>query len=51
MDAVRACLADDLATPAAVDAVDAWVHREGGDPTAPALMADTVDALLGVQLR
>lgn len=48
---VRACLADDLATPAAIDAIDAWVHREGDDPAAPALMADTVDALLGVQLR
>ncbi len=51
VEAVRACLADDLATPAAIDAIDAWVHRAGDDPAAPALMAETVDALLGVQLR
>lgn len=48
--AVRACLADDLATPAAIAAVDHWCATEGTDADAPALAAATVDALLGVAL-
>jgi len=51
LEAVRAALADDLATPAAIDAIDAWVHRDGTDSGAPNLMARMVDALLGVQLH
>ena len=51
---VRQYLADDLDTPRALSAVDAWatqaLHRRGGDATAPRAIADTVDALLGVQI-
>lgn len=50
LEALRTCLANDLATPAAIDAVDAWVHRSGDDPHAPDLMARSVDALLGIRL-
>jgi len=52
---LRQYLADDLATPRALDAVDAWatqaLQRRGADSQAPAAMADAVDALLGVRLR
>jgi L-cysteine:1D-myo-inositol 2-amino-2-deoxy-alpha-D-glucopyranoside ligase len=52
---LRAHLADDLDTPAALAAVDAWVaealERRGRDTAAPALARDAVDALLGVDLR
>jgi len=52
--AVRACLADDLDTPGALAAVDAWVARslaEGGDVLgAPGLVGRTCDALLGVRV-
>ncbi|WP_083934291.1 cysteine--1-D-myo-inosityl 2-amino-2-deoxy-alpha-D-glucopyranoside ligase [Nocardiopsis baichengensis] len=51
---VRRALADDLDTPAALAAVDAWAERAeagaGDDPAAPALVRDTVDTLLGVRL-
>lgn len=51
---VRQYLADDLDTPGALSAVDAWVtqalQRRGSDTAAPAALADTVDALLGVAL-
>jgi L-cysteine:1D-myo-inositol 2-amino-2-deoxy-alpha-D-glucopyranoside ligase len=51
---VRARLVDDLDTPGALAAVDAWVDAAlagtGEDPDAPALAASTVDALLGVAL-
>jgi L-cysteine:1D-myo-inositol 2-amino-2-deoxy-alpha-D-glucopyranoside ligase len=51
---LRAHLADDLDTPGALAAVDAWAEqaRAGGgdDPTAPRLVRDAVDALLGVAL-
>jgi L-cysteine:1D-myo-inositol 2-amino-2-deoxy-alpha-D-glucopyranoside ligase len=75
LEVVRARLADDLDTPAALLAVDAWVAAvldgdaagasgttdasgttgttsaaDPGDPTAPALVRDLVDALLGVEL-
>jgi L-cysteine:1D-myo-inositol 2-amino-2-deoxy-alpha-D-glucopyranoside ligase len=51
---VRARLADDLDTPGVLAAVDAWADATlsgtATDPTAPALTAATVDALLGVSL-
>jgi L-cysteine:1D-myo-inositol 2-amino-2-deoxy-alpha-D-glucopyranoside ligase len=51
---VRARLADDLDTPGALALVDDWAEAtlagQGADPSAPALMADVVDALLGVRL-
>ncbi|HEU4543841.1 MAG TPA: cysteine--1-D-myo-inosityl 2-amino-2-deoxy-alpha-D-glucopyranoside ligase [Jiangellaceae bacterium] len=51
---VRAFLADDLDTPRAMAAVDRWVEqtrlRAGSDPTAPALVRDLLDALLGISL-
>ncbi|HEY2949477.1 MAG TPA: cysteine--1-D-myo-inosityl 2-amino-2-deoxy-alpha-D-glucopyranoside ligase [Micromonosporaceae bacterium] len=51
---VRARLADDLDTPGALGLVDAWADAAfagpGDDPTAPALVATTVDALLGIAL-
>jgi L-cysteine:1D-myo-inositol 2-amino-2-deoxy-alpha-D-glucopyranoside ligase len=52
---LRAHLADDLDTPAALAAVDGWAAQAlegwGGDRQAPALARDAVDALLGVALR
>ncbi len=53
LEQVRGHLADDLDVPAALQAVDRWVEqtRHGGqDETAPALVAQLVDALLGVRL-
>ncbi|HEV2086899.1 MAG TPA: cysteine--1-D-myo-inosityl 2-amino-2-deoxy-alpha-D-glucopyranoside ligase [Cryptosporangiaceae bacterium] len=51
---VRERLADDLDTAAAMTAVDRWAERTstrgGDDVKAPALVRDTVDALLGVAL-
>jgi L-cysteine:1D-myo-inositol 2-amino-2-deoxy-alpha-D-glucopyranoside ligase len=51
---LRTHLADDLDTPAALSAVDAWaaeaLERHGRDADAPALARDAVDALLGVAL-
>ncbi len=46
--AVRAALAADLDTPAALAAVDAWTADEGDDLGSPALVRAVVDALLGV---
>jgi L-cysteine:1D-myo-inositol 2-amino-2-deoxy-alpha-D-glucopyranoside ligase len=48
--AVREALYDDLDTPAALAAVDAWCAEAGADGSAPATVTDVVDALLGVQL-
>jgi L-cysteine:1D-myo-inositol 2-amino-2-deoxy-alpha-D-glucopyranoside ligase len=52
--AVREAIADDLDTPATLAVVDAWADAAlsgtGDDPAAPALLAKTVDALLGVRL-
>ena len=52
--AVRESLGNDLDTPAVLAVVDAWCEAAltatGDDETAPALMARTVDALLGVRL-
>ena len=51
---LRAHLADDLDTAGALAAVDAWAAQartqRGCDATAPRLVRDAVDALLGVQL-
>ena len=47
---VRAALAADLDTPAALELVDAWCASAGDDAGAPALVRDVVDALLGVEL-
>ncbi|TQL04006.1 cysteine--1-D-myo-inosityl 2-amino-2-deoxy-alpha-D-glucopyranoside ligase [Cellulomonas sp. SLBN-39] len=53
--AVRAAVADDLDTPTALAAVDAWAARSitGAGPLeegAPGVVARTVDALLGVRM-
>jgi L-cysteine:1D-myo-inositol 2-amino-2-deoxy-alpha-D-glucopyranoside ligase len=48
--ALRGHLADDLRTPAALAAVDAWAAGSGDDTTAPRKVRDAVDALLGVAL-
>lgn len=52
--AVRAALAEDLDSPSALSAVDAWASAaltEGGpDTSAPGLVRTTVDTLLGVRL-
>jgi L-cysteine:1D-myo-inositol 2-amino-2-deoxy-alpha-D-glucopyranoside ligase len=52
--AVRAALADDLDTGAALAVVDEWVAaalaQPGDDAEAPALVRDLVDALLGIRL-
>jgi L-cysteine:1D-myo-inositol 2-amino-2-deoxy-alpha-D-glucopyranoside ligase len=51
---LRTHLADDLDTPAALAAVDAWageaLDRRGQDTAAPAIARQAVDALLGVSL-
>jgi L-cysteine:1D-myo-inositol 2-amino-2-deoxy-alpha-D-glucopyranoside ligase len=55
LDDVRAALADDLDAPRALRVVDRWAERvrrgHGDDPTAPSVVADVVDALLGVDLH
>lgn len=51
---VREVIADDLRTPAALDAVDDWCHRAlnggGDDANAGEIISLTCDALLGVRL-
>jgi L-cysteine:1D-myo-inositol 2-amino-2-deoxy-alpha-D-glucopyranoside ligase len=47
---MRQALADDLQAPAALDAVDEWCRGHGASPEGPTLIADAVDALLGVRL-
>jgi len=51
---LRQHLADDLDTPRAVAALDAWAHesltRRGRDTAAPGLVRTAVDALLGIAL-
>jgi len=51
---VREHLSNDLRTPEALDAIDAWamsaLSGAGEDSTAPALMRDAAQALLGVRL-
>jgi L-cysteine:1D-myo-inositol 2-amino-2-deoxy-alpha-D-glucopyranoside ligase len=46
--ALRHALRNGLNTPAALDAVDAWVAGEGDDGHAPGAAAIAVDALLGI---
>ncbi|THV30921.1 cysteine--1-D-myo-inosityl 2-amino-2-deoxy-alpha-D-glucopyranoside ligase [Glycomyces paridis] len=52
LTAVRERLADDLDTPGALAAVDAWANETlttgGEDPSAPALARDTIGGLLGI---
>jgi len=52
--AIRAAVADDLDTPAALAAVDTWatscLRRGGSDNTAPGLLARALDAILGVRV-
>jgi L-cysteine:1D-myo-inositol 2-amino-2-deoxy-alpha-D-glucopyranoside ligase len=50
VDAVRAALTNDLDSAGALAAVDAWAEAEGDDHEAPALVAQAVDALLGIKL-
>ncbi|GAA1573055.1 cysteine--1-D-myo-inosityl 2-amino-2-deoxy-alpha-D-glucopyranoside ligase [Kribbella sancticallisti] len=50
VDAVRAALTNDLDTVAALAAVDQWAETNGDDTSAPALVAQAVDALLGIKL-
>ncbi|CAN5337231.1 cysteine--1-D-myo-inosityl 2-amino-2-deoxy-alpha-D-glucopyranoside ligase [soil metagenome] len=54
LDAVRAALADDLDTATALSTVDHWtagaLAGTGTDPAAPALVRDTLDALLGIEV-
>ncbi len=50
LGALRSALARDLDTPAALGVVDAWSATDGEDAAAPGLVADAVDALLGVRL-
>ncbi|TAM92073.1 MAG: cysteine--1-D-myo-inosityl 2-amino-2-deoxy-alpha-D-glucopyranoside ligase [Jatrophihabitans sp.] len=49
--ALRDRLADDLDSTAAMAAVDNWAAGAGDHAGAPAIVADAVDALLGVALR
>ncbi|BCJ33879.1 L-cysteine:1D-myo-inositol 2-amino-2-deoxy-alpha-D-glucopyranoside ligase [Actinocatenispora thailandica] len=48
--ALRERLSADLDTPGALAAVDRWAASDGTDVTAPALVTDAVDALLGIRL-
>ena len=48
--ALRAALADDLDTPAALELLDDWCVCPGEDTDAPGVVAAAVDALLGVHL-
>ncbi|WP_433003161.1 cysteine--1-D-myo-inosityl 2-amino-2-deoxy-alpha-D-glucopyranoside ligase [Kribbella sp. CA-294648] len=50
VDALRAALTNDLDTVAALAAVDQWAETNGDDTTAPALIAQAIDALLGIKL-
>ena len=51
VERLRATLADDLDTPAAVALVDGWCASAGDDEGGPSAVADAVDALLGIDLR
>ncbi|SNR55228.1 L-cysteine:1D-myo-inositol 2-amino-2-deoxy-alpha-D-glucopyranoside ligase [Haloechinothrix alba] len=52
---MRDHLADDLDTPRALAAVDSWAREastgRGDDREAPGVMADAIDALLGIDVR
>lgn len=48
---MREALSDDLRTPSALDAIDRWsMANDGPDDSSPGVIADAVDALLGVRL-
>ncbi|GAA2983438.1 cysteine--1-D-myo-inosityl 2-amino-2-deoxy-alpha-D-glucopyranoside ligase [Actinokineospora diospyrosa] len=47
---LRDHLANDLDTPSALAAIDAWASQGGADPTAPGAVKAAVDALLGIEL-
>jgi L-cysteine:1D-myo-inositol 2-amino-2-deoxy-alpha-D-glucopyranoside ligase len=55
LEQVRERMADDVDAPGAIAAVDAWADAalagDRTDPQAPALVARTVDALLGIDLH
>jgi L-cysteine:1D-myo-inositol 2-amino-2-deoxy-alpha-D-glucopyranoside ligase len=59
LEQVRKRLADDIDTPGAIAAIDAWADsanaganaRAGDDSSAPGLIRDLCDALLGIDLR
>jgi L-cysteine:1D-myo-inositol 2-amino-2-deoxy-alpha-D-glucopyranoside ligase len=50
VDALRAALTNDLDTVAALAAIDLWAETNGDDTSAPALIAQAIDALLGIKL-
>jgi L-cysteine:1D-myo-inositol 2-amino-2-deoxy-alpha-D-glucopyranoside ligase len=54
VDGLRAALADELNTPAALSVVDHWAAETlGGDtsePTGAGVVARAIDALLGIRL-
>jgi L-cysteine:1D-myo-inositol 2-amino-2-deoxy-alpha-D-glucopyranoside ligase len=50
VDALRAALTNDLDTVAALAAVDQWADSNGDDTSASSLVAQAVDALLGIKL-
>ncbi len=54
MEQIREALADDLDSPAALEAVDRWAALQqtsgGTDTGAPGVVSRAVDALLGVAL-
>ena len=50
VDAVRRSLYDDLDTPAALAALDAWAAGDGSDPASPGSFRSLVDGLLGIDL-
>lgn len=55
LQSVRHHLADDLNAPAALAAIDRWAYETltngGEDPSAPPLIHDTADALLGIRIQ
>jgi L-cysteine:1D-myo-inositol 2-amino-2-deoxy-alpha-D-glucopyranoside ligase len=50
VEAIRAALTNDLDTVAALAAIDQWSETNGDDPAAPALVAQAIDALLGIAI-
>ncbi|HEY0690497.1 MAG TPA: cysteine--1-D-myo-inosityl 2-amino-2-deoxy-alpha-D-glucopyranoside ligase [Kribbella sp.] len=50
VEAIRAALSNDLDTVAALAAIDRWSETNGDDPAAPALVAQAIDALLGIAI-
>jgi len=50
LSALREALYDDLDTPTALAAVDAWCTGSGADAAAPGLVRSAVDVLLGIDL-